>query len=1524
MMAGASQDLQLISPLIEAFHQHARENRGAFASRRQAETAAQELAALAERVVLPTLPAIAGTAAGDAAISALEIEEAAHVFAARGLAISTGRAMLQALANTAWLSQLPPEVQPEARQRFTQFQLSFLAHLATAREELNQRNHEQSLVALQSALHLQLQQQRDLREEQEQRNQALQRILHLNANLARIKEEDELLAAAANHITDDLNLNQVAIFEWERTAQQWELRATTGTSWPNTPPQEPVAGLLQKLQEGKNDLLTVPAGDTPSANGQTSANIMAARLYVGKYTLGVLLAVTHAGHNISSLLLNTFALNLAAHWRNIQLFRDARNRARELEILHGRYIDDIWQSSHTQLQATFADDTIQLRRSPAGDGSERPAGDGSTPQFPLLVGDQPLGQLSLPANKTLTAENEAFIQALTREMGSALYNARLIQTMRAYSSQLQAAAEVSQVISTLLDRSALMAEVVNLIQRRFGFHHVGLFMLENEMAVLRAATDPAGKQLLREGYKIPVRDSTVVCSAIRDSRPAVVRDVHHATHFRPPPSPLASTQAQVALPLRARDTVLGALDVHSTEIGAFTTEEIAVLQTLAEQVAVALNNADLFAQVQESYQKFNQLYQAGRGISEAHTPAEIGQALVDYAAASQNVDLAFIVGADPESADFLRISNLWSRYGLPLFYQQERFQREYFPFSDRLAENKRFLISDGQNDPMLDRHTRRLFERNSVRAAAVIPLHIDEQWLASLVIARASADAFQEEELQPFLNLAGQASVALANQLLLRETNALYKISRELSQALTAEEALELTLIQVAKYTGISPCRVVQYDQDSLTGRVTATYDLATDSTQTTQPRLRFPTEDDTLYASLTFRRQPLQITAATAASYPTAARYLAELKLEAAVFIPIIIQQQLNAILVLDSTSGLRPFSRTNLNFATNAVAQLTTFLENITLFAETTRQARDLIELNQIGTRLSGILNLDELLTTLHRELSRLLDTELFWLAQYHPHDGQFSTARLLADGVPQEPISGRVPAESPLEQFLLSDKMPQREEVPKLLAPLGIPLLSDRPSALWVQLREESRPAGWLLVQSSRPNAYRDNDAQVLRSVATHASLAISNARLFQQTQENVAEFRLLFTISQAATGSVDAGQRLSNMVEALHAGMRRASVVIYALDPAEDCLQAIGSRGSDRDPGPLRIGLAANISGQVARLGQSLLVNDLRELPEYQVELASTLSQLSVPLIVGQRTIGVVSIYSQAANAFTDRDLRLLETLSVSLAATVESTRLFENIQATNERLRELDRLKTRFLANMTHELRTPLNAIIGFSRVILKGIDGPITPEQEEDLTAINSSGQHLLTLINDILDLAKIEAGKVTLVIEPVDLPDLVDSVLATVRGLIEDRPVNIEWHVAPDVPPIAADVVRLRQIMLNLLSNAAKYTEAGTIRCHITRENADFVHILVADTGIGIDQKDYDRLFKAFEQADSTARTVQGTGLGLPITQSLVEMHHGRIWFESELGQGTTFHILLPIWQPDLLPGPGRDDLATLQPIHE
>jgi CheY-like chemotaxis protein/anti-sigma regulatory factor (Ser/Thr protein kinase) len=231
--------------------------------------------------------------------------------------------------------------------------------------------------------------------------------------------------------------------------------------------------------------------------------------------------------------------------------------------------------------------------------------------------------------------------------------------------------------------------------------------------------------------------------------------------------------------------------------------------------------------------------------------------------------------------------------------------------------------------------------------------------------------------------------------------------------------------------------------------------------------------------------------------------------------------------------------------------------------------------------------------------------------------------------------------------------------------------------------------------------------------------------------------------------------------------------------------------------------------------------------------------------------------------------------------------------------------------------MSHELRTPLNSIIGFSRVILKGIDGPITLEQEEDLTSIHSSGQHLLRLINDILDLAKIEAGKIALAFEEIDLNEAAQNALSTIRGLISEKPVKLIWDIEADLPPIEADSIRLRQILLNLLSNAAKFTEKGHIKLSIRQATRRYVDITVQDTGPGVRREDYDKLFRAFEQADaSPTRAVGGTGLGLPITKRLVELHRGEIWFESHVGRGTTFTVRLPIHQDGVGARPTSGDI--------
>jgi CheY-like chemotaxis protein len=255
----------------------------------------------------------------------------------------------------------------------------------------------------------------------------------------------------------------------------------------------------------------------------------------------------------------------------------------------------------------------------------------------------------------------------------------------------------------------------------------------------------------------------------------------------------------------------------------------------------------------------------------------------------------------------------------------------------------------------------------------------------------------------------------------------------------------------------------------------------------------------------------------------------------------------------------------------------------------------------------------------------------------------------------------------------------------------------------------------------------------------------------------------------------------------------------------------------------------------------------------------------------------------------------------------VAVGIDNARSYELAQQAINEMRELDRLKSQFLANMSHELRTPLNSIIGFSRVIIKGIDGPITELQEQDLNAIYNSGQHLLRLINDILDLSKIDAGKMELAVEDVNVSELLQSVVPTVMGLTKDKPIKLEQNIASDIPIIRADAMRVRQVMINLLSNAAKFTEAGTITISAAVETAESgrpeVVVKVTDTGPGIAPEDQAKLFQPFSQVDaSPTRKTGGTGLGLSISRRLIELHGGRIEVISELGKGSTFFFTLPL----------------------
>jgi PAS domain S-box-containing protein len=329
---------------------------------------------------------------------------------------------------------------------------------------------------------------------------------------------------------------------------------------------------------------------------------------------------------------------------------------------------------------------------------------------------------------------------------------------------------------------------------------------------------------------------------------------------------------------------------------------------------------------------------------------------------------------------------------------------------------------------------------------------------------------------------------------------------------------------------------------------------------------------------------------------------------------------------------------------------------------------------------------------------------------------------------------------------------------------------------------------------------------------------------------------------------------------------------------------------------------------SVVGTATSTGEPFIVNDVHDNPNHRPNplLPDTKAEAAIPLRIGRRIIGALDLQATETNAFTPEDIVVLQILADQFATAIDNARSYKIAQDAFAEMREIDKLKSQFLANMSHELRTPLNSIIGFSRVILKGIDGPVTDLQQQDLTAIYNSGQHLLGLINDILDLSKIEAGKMELTFDEVDIEKLVKSVMSTVIGLIKDKPVRLEEDIEENLPVVKADSMRVRQILINLFSNAAKFTDEGSIKVVAKREK-NFVRISVVDSGPGISEEDQKKLFQAFSQVDASAtRATGGTGLGLSICQELVTMHDGDIDVKSVVGEGSTFHFTLPLYYPE------------------
>ncbi len=452
------------------------------------------------------------------------------------------------------------------------------------------------------------------------------------------------------------------------------------------------------------------------------------------------------------------------------------------------------------------------------------------------------------------------------------------------------------------------------------------------------------------------------------------------------------------------------------------------------------------------------------------------------------------------------------------------------------------------------------------------------------------------------------------------------------------------------------------------------------------------------------------------------------------------------------------------------------------------------------------------------------------------------------------------------------------------------------------------------GLLGIEDDPERPLTDDDREFLDAITREIAEALESARLFEQTQTALneqerltSELETVAQVSTAASTILEIEALLQSVVDLAKSSFGLYHAHIYLVNDNETRLQlkaGAGNIGRLMTLEGREIGINdESLVARSARTRQGVMSNNVRKTIDYLPHplLPKTESELAVPMIVGDKLVGVMDLQSTELDFFSDDDLKIQRTLASQIAVAVENAQQYAEQVQTAVKLRELDQLKSEFLASMSHELRTPLNSIIGFADVLLEGLDGVLNERMEEDVRLIRESGRHLRDLIGDILDMSKIESGHMELRYEEIDMPQFVNDILATASSLAREKNISLHLDIDENVSTIQADRTRLRQILLNVMGNAIKFTEKGSVTVGLNHHK-DHMLVSIRDTGIGIKEENIAVVFEQFRQIDGGLnRIAGGTGLGMPITKKLVDLHGGEIWIESVYGQGSTFLFTIP-----------------------
>jgi signal transduction histidine kinase len=478
----------------------------------------------------------------------------------------------------------------------------------------------------------------------------------------------------------------------------------------------------------------------------------------------------------------------------------------------------------------------------------------------------------------------------------------------------------------------------------------------------------------------------------------------------------------------------------------------------------------------------------------------------------------------------------------------------------------------------------------------------------------------------------------------------------------------------------------------------------------------------------------------------------------------------------------------------------------------------------------------------------------------------------------------------------------------------------------SELIAPLRRAEESIGAICILSNDLTAFNEVERDALEMIAVQVSISLENAQFYKQAQRRLLEQSIVHQVGQDLAAILNYRELSEAIVQRMNRALHTTGCLVAFYEQEQGAVRVAADYHDPNREFPNTLRTAGDYlplderhaMSEAIRTSQPVTAySDDPATPDVERALLKQLDvscQLIIPMVAGDRVLGVVDwIDDHPGRRFSDEDVQLARTLVAQATVAVDNALLFRELETRAQELAEAHQLRSQFLATISHELRTPMNSIIGFTETLIDGLYGPLSEQQTNRLDRIRQNAYNLLSLIDDLLDLSRIEAGRMKMHLEIISVRNVILTAAQTIESTATDKGLSLALDLDEDLPRVQADPERLHQVIINLLSNAVKFTHQGVIRVQshqVDRQGRPFVQTSVADTGIGISATDQTIIFDEFRQVDgSSTRAYGGTGMGLAITKKLVEHMGGKIWVESEVGKGSTFTFVLPVPQPGSTP---------------